>query len=110
MYSGIIWQLFKDCFFGITFPFILRMMPSETVGIWTIFMSITAFTSLLDFGFNPSFTRNVSFVFSGIRELKVNGFSTKNIDNTSVDYSLLKDLFIQCVYFIHVFQLSYLLF
>jgi O-antigen/teichoic acid export membrane protein len=41
-------------------PLILRMMSSEMVGIWAIFMAITAFVGLLDFGFNPSFARNVT--------------------------------------------------
>jgi O-antigen/teichoic acid export membrane protein len=41
----------------ILLPFILRVFPQETVAIWTIFSTIIALTSLLDFGFNPSFRR-----------------------------------------------------
>ncbi len=73
-------------------PFILRMMPSEMVGIWSVFMTITAFTGLLDFGFNPSFTRNVTYVFSGVRTLKVIGFESTSIENQTIDYGLLKGL------------------
>ena len=57
-------------------PFILRMMPSEMVGIWIVFMAITAFASLLDFGFNPSFARNITYIFSGVKVLKINGFES----------------------------------
>ena len=71
-------------------PLILRMMPSETVGIWTIFMTITAFASLLDFGFSSSFTRNVTYVFSGVKSLKINGFETVNSGDFTIDYGLLK--------------------
>lgn len=71
-------------------PFILRMMPAETVGIWTVFMTITAFASLLDFGFGPSFTRNVTYVFSGVKNLKVNGFESVDKDNLTIDFGLLK--------------------
>jgi O-antigen/teichoic acid export membrane protein len=75
---------------GLLLPFILKMMPSETVGIWSVFMTITTFTALLDFGFSPSFTRNVTYVFSGVRTLKVNGFETNDDGSTKVDYGLLK--------------------
>ena len=41
-------------------PLMLRMMSTETVGIWIIFITIISFVGLLDFGFNPSFARNVT--------------------------------------------------
>lgn len=71
-------------------PFILRMMPAEMVGIWSIFITITAFSGLLDMGFNGSFARNVTYIFSGVRNLKVKGFETVPIENQIVDYGLLK--------------------
>ncbi len=71
-------------------PFILRLMPSEMVGIWSVFMAITAFSALLDFGFNTSFARNVTYVFSGVRILKIKGFDSASIQNQSIDYGLLK--------------------
>ncbi|MEI6576785.1 MAG: O-unit flippase-like protein [Bacteroidota bacterium] len=71
-------------------PFVLRTMPSEKVGIWSIFMTITAFSTLLDFGFSSSFTRNVTYVFSGVRNLKVKGFEYAVSENQIVDYGLLK--------------------
>ena len=48
------------------FPIILKMLPAETVGVWTIFATITQLTFIFDFGFNTSFARNVSYVFSGV--------------------------------------------
>jgi len=72
-------------------PAILHKMPSEMVGMWTIFITISLFSTLLDFGFNASFTRNVSYVFSGVRSLKVNGFERTDTKN-AIDYSLLKGL------------------
>jgi O-antigen/teichoic acid export membrane protein len=74
-------------------PFILRIMPAETVGIWTVFMTITAFSNLLDFGFNPSFARNVTYIFSGVRTLKSTGLEKLVYpENNIVDYGLLKGL------------------
>jgi len=50
-------------------PFILRMMPAEMVGIWTVF---------------------VTYIFSGVRSLKTTGFETIAERNQSIDYGLLK--------------------
>lgn len=72
----------------ILLPFILHKMPAETVGIWNIFQTITALIYLLDFGFRPSFARNISYIFSGVRELQKEGVSQVD-GGTSVDYSLL---------------------
>jgi len=72
------------------FPFILRFLPAETVAIWAIFGAIAGFVNLLDFGFDPSFMRNVTYVFSGAKQLKSTGLHI--VDNTNVDYGLLKGL------------------
>jgi O-antigen/teichoic acid export membrane protein len=76
----------------ILLPFILRVFPRETVAIWTIFTTIIAFAGLLDFGFNPSFTRNVSYVVSGVKELKATGYNIVESHNSEIDYSLFKGL------------------
>lgn len=72
-------------------PFILHKMPAETVGIWNIFQVITALVSLLDMGFRPSFARNVSYIFSGVKTLQVNGVAHVDSDS-EVDYALMKSL------------------
>ena len=73
----------------IILPFILHKLPSETVGIWGIFQTITLLVSLLDFGFKPSFARNISYIFSGVKKLQKEGIDTGKT-GTEVDYSLLK--------------------
>jgi O-antigen/teichoic acid export membrane protein len=75
----------------ILLPFILRVFPAETVAIWTIFSTVIALTGLLDFGFNPSFTRNVTYVVSGVKELKSTGHQFVT-NNAEIDYSLFKGL------------------
>lgn len=37
--------------------------------------------SLLDFGFSPQFGRNITYVFSGAKELAKEGFSKKEVDS-----------------------------
>ncbi len=69
-------------------PFILNKLSDETVGIWTIFQTIAVLVMMLDFGFRPSFARNISYIFSGAKHLQVNG--VQHIDgNLEVDYGLL---------------------
>lgn len=73
-------------------PFILKTMPSEMVAIWTVFITITAFSNLFDFGFNPSFSRNVTYIFSGVQNLKKKGIETSTVNNSGINYGLLKGI------------------
>jgi O-antigen/teichoic acid export membrane protein len=73
----------------ILLPFILHKMPQETIGIWSIFQTITFLVLLLDFGFRPTFARNISYIFSGVKTLQKNGVAHTTSD-AEVDYGLLK--------------------
>ena len=90
--QDFVWTLFAT-FFKIgagvlLFPFILKMLPAETVGVWTIFTTIAQLTFIFDFGFNASFARNVSYVFSGVGELRKEGFeSVDTTCNNQVKYN-----------------------
>lgn len=79
-------------------PFILNKMPQETVGIWNIFQTITALVLLLDFGFRPTFARNISYIFSGVKTLQRNGVEHTKVE-AEVDYSLLKGCLIAMQHF-----------
>lgn len=72
-------------------PAILNKMPAEMVGVWTVFITISFLTSLLDFGFNASFTRNVSYVLSGVTDLRVKGYEQAPAGQPT-DYGLLRGL------------------
>lgn len=72
----------------ILWPFILHKMSAETVGIWNVFTTVMMLTALLDFGFRPSFARNVSYIFSGVRTLQKQGVASVT-ESREVDYSLL---------------------
>ena len=74
----------------IVLPVTLRLFPSEEMGLWSIFLSLTTITALLDFGFSNSFSRNITYIFSGIKELKTSGYAV--VETHNVDYGLLKSL------------------
>ena len=91
--KDVIWS-FLATFFKVgagmfILPVILRCMSSETVALWNVFLVITSLVLLLDFGFRPSFARNISYIFSGVRELQAEGVVHVE-ENASIDYSLLK--------------------
>lgn len=78
-------------------PFILHKLSSETVAIWNVFQIVSSLVVILDFGFRPSFARNVGYIFSGVRMLKVNGIA--EIEGSTVDYLLLKKTIAAMQYF-----------
>lgn len=73
------------------FPLILSLMASDVFGILSLFITLSSLIFLLDFGFSPSFTRNVSYVFGGVTELKQEGI-TSVIKNNGIDTKLLEKL------------------
>ena len=74
----------------IVMPFTLHMLPSEEIAIWTILLNLINMTVLLDFGFSNFFSRNITLVFSGVKELKVKGYAIA--ETSEIDYGLLKTL------------------
>lgn len=56
-------------------PFILKLLSSQELGLWYVFSSVAALVQLMDFGFAPAIMRNISYVWSGARELKAEGLS-----------------------------------
>ena len=76
----------------ILLPFMLHKLPAETIAIWTIFQTVSMLVMMLDFGFRPSFSRNVSYIFSGVRHLHKEGIEAveSREQSVNVDYSLLK--------------------
>ncbi|MDR1582435.1 MAG: hypothetical protein LBS55_04115 [Prevotellaceae bacterium] len=76
----------------ILLPFILRSFSQETVAIWSIFTTVITLTGLFDFGFNPSFARNVTYVVSGAKELKKTGYDIVENHDGTIDYGLFKGL------------------
>ncbi|MDD3080120.1 MAG: O-unit flippase-like protein [Paludibacter sp.] len=76
----------------IILPLVLRLLPSQEVGLWSIFLTVSSLTALMDFGFSNSFSRNVAYVFSGVDELKVHGYKIVESKNEHINFSLLKSV------------------
>ena len=83
--SDIIWSYIAK-FLGIAsgllvLPFILNRLTAEEMGLNYLMLTIGSMVSLLDFGFSPQFGRNITYVFSGAKELAKEGFSKKEVDS-----------------------------
>lgn len=76
----------------IVLPLVLRLLPSQEVGLWNIFLAIGSLATLLDFGFSNAFTRNVTYIFSGVKTLQATGFVAVDEHDKSIDYGLLKSV------------------
>lgn len=81
------------------FPLILRTLPSEEVGVWAIFTSISSLVFLLDFGFHATFVRNVSYVFGGAQSLIKEGIPTEDNNSKGINYTLLKEIIVSMKWF-----------
>ncbi len=69
--------------------FAIAILPEKELGMWYTFQSVGAIVQLIDFGFLPCITRNISFAWAGANELKKTGVPTEYGDT---NYGLLKQI------------------
>ncbi len=72
----------------VVLPLILRMLPEEEVGLWTVMIGLNSMIYLLDFGFFQTFSRAVTYIFSGAKSLEREGFKPVE-PGSPVSYGLL---------------------
>lgn len=90
-YLGTFMSLFANV---ITLPFIIFFLDGDMLGLWYIFISLGSIASLFDFGFSVTFSRNITYCWSGAQELK-----KENVEfakNRVVNYVLLKEVISTC--------------
>lgn len=77
--SDVLWSyagtFFRVCTNVILLPLLVYYLSAEELGLWYVYASIAQLVVLMDFGFAPTFARNISYVWSGAKELK-----TENIN------------------------------
>lgn len=56
-------------------PFLIRTLSNEEMGLWYLFLGVSGFATLFDFGFGPTITRNITYADSGVREIVPQGYS-----------------------------------
>jgi O-antigen/teichoic acid export membrane protein len=76
----------------ILLPIVLIKLSREDVGLWNIYIQLGGLALLLDFGFLNSFGRNITYIFSGVKELKPEGYISVDGSDKSISYSLLRSV------------------
>ena len=85
-YCGYILRFFSGV---LLLPLMLRMLSSEEMGIWYVFLAIGSMTQMLDMGFSPTITRNVSYAYAGAEKLIKEGVVYTANSDKKANYVLL---------------------
>lgn len=77
-------------------PFLVYYLDADMLGLWYVFSSIGAIGNLFDFGFSVTFARNITYCWSGAKELKKENVTIS--DKSEPDYALMKNVLETCRY------------
>lgn len=85
----------------ILLPFILIYLTNKELGLWYTFTSMYGLALLIDFGFQATISRNISYIWSGAKNIKVTGY-LESIDNNKIDKNYLIKLLssVKFIYYI----------
>ena len=89
--GDVIWsyisQFFNIASGFITLPLILHMLTTEEIAMNYLMLTVTTLVTLMDFGFTPQISRQVSYVYSGANTLLKEGYVEGS--SNEVNYHLL---------------------
>ena len=73
-------------------PLLLAFLSPDELGLWYAFVAVSNLAQLFEFGFSPTFARNIVYCMSGARRLSKTGCDFSSV-REGVDWHLLKTLF-----------------
>jgi len=76
-------------------PLLLAYLTDEELGLWYVYIAIANLAQLFEFGFNPTFARNIVYVVSGARRLSAKGCDTASVE-AGIDWHLLNVVIRAC--------------
>ncbi|MDR1884362.1 MAG: polysaccharide biosynthesis protein [Prevotella sp.] len=88
IYWSYLAQFFSLASGIIILPMVLRMLSTEEIAMNYLMLTIGSLVALFDFGFAPQFGRNITYIFSGVQELKKENISIVE-KHTGINYRLL---------------------
>lgn len=65
-------------------PLILKILPSEQLGIWYIFQTLNGLVALMDFGFSGTIIRNIAYAWAGVKDLTHTGVARERISGPNM--------------------------
>lgn len=69
-------------------PLLMRFLTGAELGLWYVYVAVANLAMLFEFGFNPTFARNIVYVVSGARRLTPTGCDPASVIE-GVDWHLL---------------------
>ena len=90
-YIGIIVSMTSNFFL---LPFMMHLIDAEHLGLWYVYLSIGGVVTLFDFGFNPTLSRSVAYIWSGAEKLLPEGLGICN--RKEPNYQLLAKVLQAC--------------
>lgn len=73
-------------------PLLMKFLSPDELGLWYVFLAVSNLAMLFEFGFNPTFARNIVYVVSGARKLTKEGCDYESVGD-GIDWKLLKTVF-----------------
>lgn len=70
-------------------PLLMHYLTSEELGLWYVFTAVASLAMLFEFGFSPTFARNIVYVVSGARRITSEGCDSGSV-REGTDWHLLK--------------------
>lgn len=79
----------------ILLPLLMLFLSADELGLWYVFIAIANLSQLFEFGFNPTFARNIVYVMSGARRLSSAGLDESSVSD-GIDWHLLNVVIKSC--------------
>lgn len=57
----------------ILLPLLMRFLSGDELGLWYVYLAVANLAMMFEFGFTPTFSRNIVYVISGARRLTATG-------------------------------------
>lgn len=57
-------------------PLLMHFLTGKELGLWYVYVAVGNLAMLFEFGFNPTFARNIVYIVSGARKLNASGHAS----------------------------------
>lgn len=80
-------------------PLVVYFLPEQELGLWYTFASVAYIVDLMDLGFSPNLIRNLSFAWSGAKNITKEGVPSEYNTDGTPNYPLFGTVFNTCKIF-----------
>lgn len=92
-YIGYFFSLFTNV---LILPFVMKLVPSQELGLWYTFLSVGMIANIFDNTFTLSVSRNITYAWSGITQIQAEGFDSTAMTGKGPNYRLLVSIVQTC--------------